>query len=133
VAAAQAASAPEAVRSRLAQVLSAMGFVPLGTPTATDLTVTAASGAIDPSWVICPHLWYEDQTSIFPRWQVARPTPLRAEVRVGLAPSGGMTTVRVEARFEGNYLDNFVNYTRAASCRSTGVLERRLLDAAAAG
>ncbi len=133
VAVAQVDATPEVVRSRLVRAIGAMGLVPSPTSAPTDLRATAAAGAIDPSWAVCPHLWYEDPTSFFPRWQVARPSPLSAMVRVGVAPSGGMTAVRAEARFEGTYLDNFVNYTRTASCRSTGTLERRLLDAAAAG
>ena len=125
------ADAPsDVVRGRVVQALATEGLVLSSPPGPREITATAASGAIAPAWVVCPHFWHEDDTSFFPRWQVVRPTPLRAVVTVSLVPSDGTTLVHVEARFTGSYLDSFVNLTRKAACRSTGVLERRLLDAA---
>jgi hypothetical protein len=117
-------------RDRILHALTANRLVPSGSSGPWEVTASAASGAIDPAWVVCPRFWYKDRTTFFPRWQVARPTPLSVSVAIGLAPSGPTTTVRAEARFVGIYMDNFVNFTKPAPCSSTGVLEDRLLGAA---
>ena len=53
-----------------------------------------------------------------------------ASLRIDLAPSGSGTAVTVVANFAASYLNPISNYPSERACRSNGVVEARLLDAA---
>jgi hypothetical protein len=112
------------------QAIEASRLTLAGSSGPTSLTATAAAGAVDPAWVVCPAVWYKDRGGSSQRQRAARPRPTSATIVAGLTPSGRTTTVRVEARFVGGYLNDFVNYAETAPCTSTGVLESTLIRAA---
>ncbi len=129
-AAANVNAAADVVRARLAEAIAADKLTLSNSSGPTSLVATAAGGAIDPAWVNCPTVWYRDHSNAGPRQRAARPGPSSATIVASLTPSGQTTTARVEARFVGSYLNDFINYAETAPCTSTGVLESSLIRAA---
>ncbi|MCL6608082.1 MAG: hypothetical protein K6T74_08330 [Geminicoccaceae bacterium] len=124
-------SSPAQAASRAAAVLRAAGF------TVTELAGSAvptlrgelASGA-DPAWARCPGIWTTDPFSDLGQSRFVQAAGRRAVVlvRASALPQG--TSLEVDLRTLGLYPHAFTGDTVEALCGSTGVLERRILDAA---
>ncbi len=92
-----------------------------------------ARGAPDPAWADCPRVVVRDESTEYVRSHWASPGARETAVDVGLRAAGdGRTTeVRVATETAATYTDRYRNLPFQGSCGSTGILERRLLDAVA--
>ena len=119
---------PAAVRVRLEAELSRLGFrLASGSPD-TSLEATADAAAVD--WAACtPVLVSSDGDETKRRMATARRR--WASVQISLAPADGGTAVSVDANFGASYRNPVNTYRFERDCRSKGVVEARLLGAAA--
>jgi hypothetical protein len=106
---------------------------------ANDITVVSAdpaSGVIhaertayqDAVWADCERAWVTDRTSDSERPRRARPISRDLSLDVTVRESAGRAEVQPVARFTEQQLDRWRNLPFTQPCRSTGVLERALLD-----
>jgi hypothetical protein len=117
---------PATVRSRVAAELARLD---LSHDSAGDGAALRASTATAPGdWASCPPTLVgggDDSR------RLATANREQAEVTVELAPAPSGTEVSVQARFTGSYRNPISGYAFERSCRSNGVLEQRILTAAA--
>ncbi|HET6468383.1 MAG TPA: hypothetical protein VFG43_08410 [Geminicoccaceae bacterium] len=116
----------ETVADRLRTALPGLGLGDV-TP-AEGGGLAARSGSSPAAWMDCPIAMIGSDG----RRDIAVPEARSATVRIGLVPEGEGTRITVEPSFTGHYRNRFVNVAFTRACSSTGELERRLLDAAAA-
>ena len=122
----------DAVRTRAERALRDAGLTPEATPGGGLRAV--ARGSADPSWADCQRLVVRDESTEYVRSDWARPGARETEVSVGLRPAGGgRTEVTVATETAATYTDRYRNLPFQEACATTGALERRLLDAVAAG
>jgi hypothetical protein len=106
---------------------------------ANGITVTKASPATgvieaerrhfqDTGWADCERAWVSDPTSNSPSPSRASPISRDLTLEVTVRTVGAGTEVQPLARFTEQQL-NYSNLPFTQPCRSTGVLERALLDA----
>jgi hypothetical protein len=106
---------------------------------ANDITVVSAdpgSGVIhaertayqDAGWAECARARIIDRTSDSRRPRRARPISRDLSLDVTVRESAGGAEVQPVARFTEQQLDRWRNLPFTQACRSTGVLERALLD-----
>jgi hypothetical protein len=119
------ALAPDTVRAAIAEELRRFGFAVV-----TDTTITGRSDAADPAWATCRDALVGDRTADSRRVTWAKPGARIATVEVATGTTDAATTVSVAARHAARYVDPFLALPFMRSCPSTGVLERRLLEAA---
>ena len=100
-------------------------------PRATDATHQKRVISTLPRIVALSVLVY-DRTQEVTRSSWAEPQAREGDVTLGLSPAGeGQMAVTVSARFGATYTDRYRNLPFDGRCRSTGELERALLQAAA--
>ena len=116
---------PAAVRVRLEAELSRLGFQPTSGSPVTSLEGTAGSAAVD--WAACPPVLVSAGDD---RRRMASAGRRRASVRIDLASRDGGTAVTVDTDFAASYRNATSGYSFERACRSKGVVEARLLDAA---
>jgi hypothetical protein len=117
---------PAAVRVRLEAELSRLGFQPASRSPSTSLEATAATAAVD--WAACTPVLVGGGDN---GTRMATAGQRRASVRIDLTLGDGGTAVVVAANFEASYRNPRSGYSFERACRSKGVVEARLLDAAA--
>ncbi len=117
--------ASEGVRAAIASELRRLGFV-----VATEMTISGRSDAADPAWAACRDALVGDRMGDSRRVTWASPGARSAAVEVATGTTHAGTTVSVSARHAARYVDPFLALPFTRSCPSTGVLERRLLEAA---
>ena len=116
------------VRSRVMAELARLGFGPaLTSASGGGSVVEAPVAAVPDEWASCGPALVGSE----PRRMATAETE-RGAVRVELTPvGGGGTEVDVAAAFTGGYRHPSTTYRFERACRSNGVLEARLLAAAA--
>jgi type IV pilus biogenesis protein CpaD/CtpE len=120
------------VRGRIVAELARLGFGPASASASGGRSVIEAAAARAPDeWASCGPTFVDvggpDES---PRMATAEAE--RGAVRVELTPvGGGGTEVDVTAAFTGGYRNPNTTYRFERVCRSNGVLEARLLAAAA--
>lgn len=124
-------ASPAQAVARAAEVLRAAGFgvTELAGPAVPTLRAELASG-VDPARARCPGIRTTDPFDDLGRSRFVQTSGRRAVVlvRASALPQG--TSVEVDVRTIGLYPHAFTGDTVEALCASTGVLERRILDAA---
>lgn len=128
------AVSPEVAGARVEAALRGLGFSTSGLAASGAPTVRGELVAgSDPGWARCPGIWTNDPFSDLGRSRFVQASGRRTVVvvRTSSLPQG--TSVEVDARTLGLYIHAFTGQTVESPCDSTGELERRLLDAAAAG
>lgn len=125
---------PIQVIERATVVLRERGFVTTGVNSPGRSVEARSPGTSDPGWATCPTLTVRDPFAEAFRSRTAEATDVQSTVSVlaAAAPDGG-TQLVVRARHIGTYLNSFTNNPEEAACRSTGVLERSVLDAITGG
>lgn len=122
-------ASPTEARARAAAVLRAAGFAvtEFDGSAAPTLRGELASGG-DPAWAHCPGIWTSDPFSDVGQSRFVQAEGRRAVVvvRTSALPQG--TSVEVDLRVIGLYRHAFTGDRVEASCGSTGLLERRILD-----
>ena len=114
------------VRSRVMAELARLGFGPASTSGGGSV-VEATVAAVPDEWASCGPALVGSE----PRRMATAETE-RGAVRVELTPvGGGGTEVEVAAAFTGGYRHPSTTYRFERVCRSHGVVEARLLAAAA--
>ncbi len=83
----------------------------------------------DMGWADCKRAWVIDHTSNSARPTRARPVARDLSLKIALQEAGDTTEVGLVARFTEEQIDPYRNLPFMQPCRSTGVLERTLLDA----
>ena len=121
------AEKPDAVQRRVAAAMSALGF----TGIANDGQVITGRAVRAPSdWAACSPALVGRSNGEHSSRRLVSVSSRQATVRVAFMPEGEATTVDVEVAFSASY----VNPERGGSfdqpCRSKGVVEARLLEAA---
>lgn len=127
------AASPEAAGGRVEAALRGLGFTTSGLAGGGAPTVRGELGSgFDPAWARCPGIWTNDPFSDLGRSRFVQAGGRRTVVvvRTSRLPQG--TSVEVDARTLGLYTHAFTGQTIESPCDSTGLLEGRLLDAAAA-
>ena len=121
------AAEPATVRERMDRAVLGLGFVPGGpSPDAPYLRSSVPS-----DWADCPNVVISGPDDSSQRdW--ARPAAQSGEVRLGAVPDQGGTRAQVIAQFRASYLQRYRGTSFTRACTSTGLLERRILDDAAA-
>ena len=116
---------PAAVRVRLEAELGRLGFRPASGRPGTTLEATAGTAVVD--WAACTPVLVGGGDN---GTRMATAGQRRASVRVGLAPDDGGTAVTVATNFAASYRNTRSGSSFERACRSKGVVEARLLDAA---
>lgn len=123
------AAPPAAVAGRVAGALADLRLVPR--PAAAGRGgVTAAIANVPTAWAECRPMLVGDSDDRF-RMVTAGARHGSVAVSVEAAPASGETRVRVSPSFAATYRNTINGTSFDARCESTGVLERRLLAAAA--
>jgi hypothetical protein len=125
-------AAPSAeVAGRIEAFLRERGFVAVGGGDAGPVAGRAGLGAIRSDWYRCDPVLYSDRYATEnPRLGWAEPTIQGGEVAVRLEPVADGTRVVPSARYDAVVVNTFSNTAQAASCATTGGLERAIIAAA---
>ncbi|MGD9507761.1 MAG: hypothetical protein AB7I59_19535 [Geminicoccaceae bacterium] len=115
---------PEQVADRIVARLTALGLS-VSDRSATGLTARSTSAL--PAWATCPPRLVGGGDD---RRVMASARTRQALVRVGFVSAGGGTRVEVEADFTAGYTNPIRAATFTAGCRSTGMIEAAVLEAA---
>jgi hypothetical protein len=116
------------VRGRVERAMRELGLAPESSP--GGLRADFGGGAARP-WSDCPRILIDDRTENVVRSDWAEPQAREGQVTIGLSPAGEQRTiVTVSGRFAATYTDRYRNLPVSGRCRSTGELERALLQAA---
>lgn len=83
----------------------------------------------DAGWADCERAWVRDRSSNNARPTRARPISRDLALEVAVRESAAGTEVQPGAQFTEQQLNPYRNWPFTQPCRSTGVLERALLDA----
>jgi hypothetical protein len=119
---------PAAVAARIEAELAALGFRRTGGGSGGAIEAEAAAAPV--VWARCPPVLV---TGGDDRYRMASAGAREGTARVALAPAAGRgTAVEVGVDVTARYRNTIRGYGFERPCRSTGVVERRLLDAAAA-
>lgn len=118
---------PERAEERVRAALRSAGFTVDEAPAGRIRARLTYDDARD--WAWCPSRWVNERGGN--RRQLARPLDWTARVDAGVAGEAGGSRVVVEADFEQTLLNGFINWELQNACRSTGALERMVLDAVA--
>ena len=115
---------PERVADRIAARLSELGLT-VSDRSATGLTARSSSAL--PAWAACPprRVGGGDDRRV-----IASARTRQAQIRVDLVPMDGRTQVEVQAIFTASYTNPIRAETFTADCRSNGVIEAAVLEAA---
>ena len=117
---------PAAVRARLEAELTRLGFrLASGSPD-TSLEATADAAAVD--WAACTPVLVSAGDD---RRRMASAGRRQARVRIDLVSRDRGTAVTVVTSFVASYRNTSSGYSFERACRSKGVVEARLVEAAA--
>jgi hypothetical protein len=121
------AAPPEVVRQRVEQVLRGLGLSPVAgiAGLEADLGSPGLRG-----WAFCPMRLVHDRTVDVRRADWAEAGASDGILSVTFRPVGEGTHVRVAMRSAATYRDIYRNLPVGGACRSTGEIERRVLEAA---
>ncbi|MFO1068144.1 MAG: hypothetical protein U1E14_06420 [Geminicoccaceae bacterium] len=121
------AAEPALVRERMDRAVLGLGFVPGGP--GPDAPYRRSSVPSD--WASCPNVVISGPDDASQRdW--ARPMTQDGEVRLRALPDQGGTRAEVITHFRATYLNRYRGHDFTRACDSTGRLEQRILDDAAA-
>ena len=118
------------VWERVQRFLRAHGITVVAADPATGVITAERREYQDAGWAECERARVIDRTSNSRRPTRARPLSRDLALEVTVRESAGGTEVRPLARFTEQQNDPYRNWPFTQPCRSTGVLERALLDAA---
>jgi hypothetical protein len=99
---------------------------------ATGIVYAERTAYQDAGWADCERAWVTDRTSDSPRPRRARPISRDLALEVAVRETSVGAEVQPVARFTEQQNDRWRNLPFTQPCRSTGVLERALLDSLAA-
>ncbi len=122
--------APPAALEKAAAVLSSRGFViaPALSPTAP--LEASSGGPTAAEWASCPTITVRDPFAEAFRARRTGASDFDTRVTVtATAIDPARTRLAIRTLSIGNYQNSYIGTAEQASCRSTGVLERELLDA----
>lgn len=125
---------PAAVLERATTALQAQGLTVSVLPGPSGTVEATKRGAVDPAWVDCPTVTVRDPFSeaFRSRRKEAGGLTTRATVSAAAA-AAGTSAVTVRALFLGDYVNDYTGNPQQTACRSTGGLERAILDALRGG
>ncbi len=124
--------APDVARERLLAKLQALDFK-VDATLGPGGAIRAETAGAPLAWASCPTATANDPYSDTHRFSSEEPVGLRALVVATVTQISGTTIVSLEPRYFGHYVNPFTNTGFERDCLATGVLEKQLLDAAAAG
>jgi hypothetical protein len=116
---------PATVAERLVAELTRLGFRRISRGKGL---IEAMAGSVAPSWATCGPILVGDGDD---RHRMVSAGQEHGSVRIMLAPATGGTSLAVLARFVADYRNPYTTNSLERACRTTGVLERMLLDEAA--
>jgi hypothetical protein len=116
---------------RLSRFLAGQGIEPTAAGSAPGVIDATDVWDGERGWADCEAAWVRDRGGNNNRTSRARRGEQRVDLRVTLAETGtaGETRAEVAARFTERQTNPFTNTSFRQRCRSTGELERALLDA----
>lgn len=114
----------EQASERITARLTELGLT-VSDRSATGLTARSSSAL--PAWAACPPRRVSGGDD---RRVIASPKTRLAQIRVGLTTTDGRTQVEVRADFTASYTNPIRAETFTADCRSTGMIEAAVLEAA---
>ncbi|MFO1047564.1 MAG: hypothetical protein U1E52_06665 [Geminicoccaceae bacterium] len=117
----------EAVRQRIAAAMTALGLV----VTNQDGLLTGRSSQAPVEWAACGSALVGRGGGEHSTQRLVSVSTRSAEVQVTVTPTGEAAAVEVRADFSASYVNPDRGGRFERPCRSKGVLETRLLDAAA--
>lgn len=120
--------APGEAEHRIREVLQEAGFAP--SEPADGLIRASVTYEDERDWAWCPPRRVKDRGS--DRRQLARPVDWTSTVEARVTGDAGSSRVVVATDHAQTLRNGFINWTFDNACRSTGALERRVLDAIAA-
>jgi hypothetical protein len=120
---------PATARDRLEQALREDGFTVRRDDDAT-LALTAENADAEPAWADCPLALARDPDADTNRQSFERPIGQRTVLVARFTTPAGRTTASLDILQVAHYRNPYVGLPFEERCRSTGVLEARLLDAA---
>lgn len=118
-------SAPDTTRAVVAAELRRLGFV-----VTLETAVSGRHEAADPAWATCGDALVGERMGDSRRVSWASPGARIAAVEVATAATDAGTTMILSARHAARYIDSFLALPFTRPCRSTGMLEQRLLESA---
>lgn len=125
-------ASPAEAAERAAAALAEAGFATTRLASAAVPTVRGErAGGVDPAWAHCPGIWTNDPFSDLGQSRFVQPEGRRAVVLVRASSLPQGTSVTVDLLTIGLYRHAFTGDLVESPCASTGVLERRILDAVA--
>ena len=117
---------PRTVRGRVAAELARLGLS--GGPAGDGGALRASTAGAPEGWASCPPVLVGGGDV---GRRMATADREQAQVTVGFVPVASGTQVSVQAGFAASYRNPISGYAFERSCRSNGVLEQRILAAAA--
>ena len=116
---------PAIVGERVVAELTRLGFRRI---TKGNGTIAATAASVAPSWATCGPILVGDGDD---RHRMVSAGREQGKVRIMLAQAGGGTSLAIFADFAAEYRNPYTGTGRERACRTTGTLERVLLDVAA--
>jgi hypothetical protein len=123
---------PGTARERVESELRRLGFT-LRQESGPLSPVAAELADSDSAWADCPLALARDPDPDSTRASFERPTGVRIVVVAQATTLAGSTHLSLDVLEVGRYRNPYVNLTFEERCRSTGILETKLLDAAGRG
>jgi hypothetical protein len=124
------ASEPAAAIAKAEQVLRERGFALVAPPTPNGPLEATSRGAASAGWAECPTITLRDPFSEALRARRTEASEFTTRVTVNATPlPAGETRLAIRALNIGTYVNSFTNTPQQSTCRSTGALERELVEA----
>jgi hypothetical protein len=124
------ASEPAAAIATAERVLRDRGFALVAPPTPNGPLEATSRGETSPGWADCPAITLRDPFSEALRARRTEASGFTTRVTVNATPvSPSETRLAVRALNIGTYVNSFTGTPQQSTCRSTGVLERELVEA----
>jgi hypothetical protein len=120
---------PEEALARAQRALTARGLTVVNPGAAGRALDARGQGLVSTGWADCPRLMTRDPSAEAFRGRRVEPTELRLSVTTSAAASADGSNVTISVTPIGIYLNSYTYTPEQGPCRSTGVLERELLDA----
>jgi hypothetical protein len=125
---------PGAATAKAEQALRVRGFTVTAPSTPNGPLEATTRGAVSPDRASCPAITLRDPFSEALRARRTEASELETRVTVLATPvPPGETRLAIRALNLGTYVNSFTNTPQQSTCRSTGVLERELVEAVQAG
>lgn len=123
------AVSPAEARARVEAKLRELGFTTRGDGDASLTLVAERVGEVDGAWATCPLTLANDPDTERNRRSFERPFSLRTNIVARFTMPAGRTLVSLDVLQVGRYRNPYVGIEFDDRCRSTGALEKLLLDA----